>query len=49
MQVLAPNGDETVARLKWGYGPTKDDFKVTGEDVFTIVDNKIKTLFTFID
>jgi hypothetical protein len=35
--------------LKWGFGPEGEDFKVTGEDVFTIVDGKIKKLFTFLD
>lgn len=51
VQILKTEGDLAVARLKWGYGPGSqpEDFKVTGEDVVTIVKGKIERLYTFLD
>jgi hypothetical protein len=49
LQILAAVGSETIARLKWGYGPPGEAYGATGEDIFTIVDGKIKKLYTFLD
>jgi hypothetical protein len=44
-----PNEDFRVARLPWGYGPPDGEPKITGEDVVTLVDGKINSLYTFLN
>jgi hypothetical protein len=41
--------DLWVTRLKWGVGPPGGEFKLTGEDVLTIVAGRIKSCYTFLD
>ncbi|KAF2105494.1 hypothetical protein BDV96DRAFT_608191 [Lophiotrema nucula] len=41
--------DTWVTRLKWGQGPHGGEFKLTGEDVVTIVGGRIQRLYTFLD
>lgn len=51
VDVLQKDGtaDLWVTRLKWGVGPKGGELKLTGEDVVTIVDGKIRALYTFLD
>jgi hypothetical protein len=41
--------DLWVTRLKWGVGPPEGELKLTGEDVLTIVEGRIKSCYTFLD
>ena len=38
-----------VGRQAWGYGPSGQPPKVTGEDVITVRDGRIASLYAFID
>jgi len=51
VQILFESSEEDlrVARLPWSYGPPGEDPKVTGEDVATLKEGKIQTLYTFLD
>jgi hypothetical protein len=41
--------DTWVTRVKWGVGTSKEEVKLTGWDVLTIVGGKIKACYTFLD
>jgi hypothetical protein len=41
--------DTWVTRVRWGVGVSKEELKLTGWDVLTIVDGRIKACYTFLD
>jgi hypothetical protein len=41
--------DTWVTRVKWGVGASKEDLKLTGWDVLTVVAGRIKACYTFLD
>ena len=43
------DGDVWVTRVKWGVGPKDGQLKLTGWDVATIVEGRIKACYTFLD
>jgi hypothetical protein len=51
IQILSHNSedDTQVARLLWSYGLPGEVPGLLGEDVATLKDGKIKTMYTFID
>ena len=45
----APVWNHGVGRVTWAYGPVDNPQQVRGEDIFTVIDEKIASLRIFID
>ncbi|KAF1817130.1 hypothetical protein P152DRAFT_366674, partial [Eremomyces bilateralis CBS 781.70] len=50
IEVLSPGAESfQVARIKWAGGPKGELPMVFGEDVATVVEGKIKTMYAFVE
>jgi hypothetical protein len=41
--------DTWVTRVAWGVGKSKEEVKLTGLDIVTVIGGKIKACYTFLD